>query len=283
MALAGLVPGRALAQAKAAATVSAVMLSDLHFDPFHDPAKTPLLVQAPLKEWEGILSRPDSATQPADFAAVQKACSGKRSIDAPYRLLSSALKTAKEQAPDARFVTVSGDLLVHELDCRYRAAMKLPKATEDDQSVSAAFAEKTTLYVMKLVEATFKGVPVYFALGNNDTRCNHNRMDVRDAYLKATGQAAIDGLVGVKAAEREQALATYQSAGYYGVTMAAPMKRTRLLVLDDIFMMSKFANCEGDAKDSKGADEQIAWLTKELDGAKKRGEPVWVLGHLPRS
>jgi sphingomyelin phosphodiesterase acid-like 3 len=159
--------------------------------------------------------------------------------------------------------------------------MKLPKATEDDQSVSAAFAEKTTVFVMQQVESVFKGVPVYLALGNNDSRCNHNRLDVDDAYLKATGQAVIDGLVGISAPERKLALATYDSAGYYGVTMAAPMERTRLLVLDDIYMMSRFATCEADDKDQRGAQIQMAWLTSQLDAARQRGERVWVLGHVP--
>jgi sphingomyelin phosphodiesterase acid-like 3 len=280
--IAGWIPTRALAQATAPqlATVSAVMLSDLHLDPFHDPAKVPLLVKAPVEQWEAILRSPDSATQEADFAEVQKACKGKQTFDSPYALLISGLKAAKAQAPDARFVTVSGDLLVHDLDCRYRAAMKLPKATGDDQSVSAAFAEKTTVFVMKQVEQVFAGAPVYVALGNNDSRCKHNRLDVRDDYLKATGQAVIDGLVGVSAADRKLALATYDSGGYYGVTMAAPMGPTRLLVLDDIYMMSGYSNCEADNTDQKGAREQLAWLTKELDGARQRGERVWVLGHV---
>jgi sphingomyelin phosphodiesterase acid-like 3 len=274
----------AFAQSKAApqpATVPAVLLSDLHLDPFHDPAKVPLLVKAPVEEWEAILKSPASATQEADFAAIQDACKGKQSFDSPYALLSSALRAAKAQAPGAKFVVVSGDLLVHELDCRYRAALKLPKAKRDDQSLSAAFAEKTTVFAMKQVESSFAGIPVYLALGNNDSRCNHNRLDVNDAYLKATVQPVIDGLVGIREAERKQALDTYESAGYYGVTMAAPMQKTRLLVLDDIYMMSKFATCEADDSDHTGADEQIAWLTKELDDARQHGERVWVLGHLP--
>jgi sphingomyelin phosphodiesterase acid-like 3 len=281
--IAGWLPARTLAEAAAleSSTVSAVMLSDLHLDPFHDPAKVPLLVKAPLEQWEAILRSPDSATQEADFAEVQKTCKGKQTFDSPYALMIGGLLAAKAQAPNAQFVTVSGDLLVHDLDCRYRAAMKLPKATGDDQSVSAAFAEKTTVFVMKQVEQVFAGVPVYIALGNNDSRCKHNRLDFRDDYLKATGQAAIDGLVGVSATDRKLALATYDSAGYYGVTMAAPMERTRLLVLDDIYMMSGFSNCEADDTDQKGAQEQLAWLTKELDGARQRGERVWVLGHVP--
>jgi sphingomyelin phosphodiesterase acid-like 3 len=281
--IAGSIPARALAQATApqSSTVSALMLSDLHLDPFHDPAKVPLLVKAPVEQWDAILRSPDSATQEVDFAEVQKACKGKQTFDSPYALLISGLQAAKAQGPNAQFVTVSGDLLVHDLDCRYRAAMKLPKGTGDDESLSAAFAEKTTVFVMKQVEQVFVGVPVYIALGNNDSRCKHNRLDVHDDYLKATGQAVIDGLVGVSAADRKLALATYDSAGYYGLTMAAPMERTRLLVLDDIYMMSGFSNCEADDTDQKGAQEQFAWLNKELDAARQRGERVWVLGHVP--
>lgn len=240
--LAALLPALAFGQEKVEpqpSTIQTVMLSDLHFDPFHDPAKVPLLVKAPLEQWETILNSPDSPTQQADFAAAQSACKGKQSTDAPYALLSSSLHAAKAQAHDARFVTVSGDLLVHDLDCRYRTAMQLPKAAGDDQSLSAAFAEKTTVFVMKQVENVFAGIPVYLALGNNDSRCNHNRLDLHDEYLQATREAVIDGLVGISASERKQALATYESSGYYGVTMAAPMERTRLLVLDDIYMMSK--------------------------------------------
>jgi sphingomyelin phosphodiesterase acid-like 3 len=257
------------------------MLSDLHFDPFHDPAKVSQLVKAPVEEWAEILKSPDSATQETDFAWIQESCEGKQQVDAPYVMLRSSLHAAKVQVPDAQFVTVSGDLLVHDLDCRYRAAMKLGKPKGDDQSVSAAFAKKTTVFVMNQVESVFAGIPVYMALGNNDSRCNHNRLGLHDGYLKATGQAVINGLVGVSAAERRLALNTYQSAGYYGVTMSAPIRRTRLLVLDDIYFMSKFENCEADETDRKGEQEQIAWLTKELDGARRRGEMVWVLGHVP--
>jgi sphingomyelin phosphodiesterase acid-like 3 len=277
-ALTALLAPRAVAET---GTFPAVMLSDLHFDPFHDPAKVPQLVKAPAEQWDAILKQPDSPTQAADFAAVQDACHSKESTDSPYLLLKSALAEAKSTAAGARFVTVSGDLIVHELDCRYRAALHLEKATGDDQSLSAPFAKKATVFVMKEVEAAFPKTPVYLALGNNDSRCNHNRLDVRDAYLKATSQAVIDGLVGVSAAERTTAHESYETAGYYAVTMAAPMQKTRLLVLDDTYMMSQYENCEADSKDRKGAEAQLDWLGKELDAARQQGERVWVMGHVP--
>ena len=279
---AGLGAGRAVAQtAPRAATVPVALLSDLHFDPFHDPAKTAQLLTAPVEQWDVILKSADSPDQAKEFAAVQEACKAKLLMDSPYALLSGALHEAKAAAGKPAFVEVSGDLLVHDFDCRYRTVLKLAKATGDDQSVSAAFAAKTTVFVMKEVEAVYAGAPVYFALGNNDSRCDHNRLDVHDAYLKATGQAVVDGLSGISASERRQALETYDSSGYYAVTMAAPMVRTKLLVIDDIYMMSSFADCEADSGNKAGADEQIAWLMRELDGARQRGERVWVLGHVP--
>ena len=267
---AGLGAGRAVAQTvPRAATVPAVLLSDLHFDPFHDPAKAAQLLKTPVEQWDAILKSGDSPDQAKEFAAVQEACKAKLLMDSPYALLNGALHEAKAAAGKPAFVEVSGDLLVHDFDCRY------------DESLSAAFAAKTTVFVMKEVEAAYAGVPVYFALGNNDSRCNHNRLDVHDAYLKSTGQAVVEGLLGISASERKQALETYGSAGYYAVTMAAPMVKTKLLAIDDIYMMSKFADCEADPSNKAGAEEQIAWLTRELDGARQRGERVWVLGHLP--
>jgi sphingomyelin phosphodiesterase acid-like 3 len=280
----GFLTGHADAQTSASpqiAPISVVMLSDLHLDPFHDPAKVAQLVSAPVDQWNSILSSPDSPTQAADFSSVQHACKSKQLMDSPFALFNSALQASRTQAPNAHFVIVSGDLLVHDLDCRYRAAMKLPKATGDDQSLSAAFAEKTTLFVISQVESVFSGMPVYFALGNNDSRCNHNRLDVQDAYLQATSQAVINGLRGATAAERKKALATYKSAGYYSVTLAAPMRHTRLLVIDDIYMMSKFEDCEANEKDQAGAQQQITWLNQQLDQARQQGEQVWLLGHVP--
>ncbi len=282
MASLGLGAGPVMAQTAAQkASVPVELLSVLHFDPFHDPAKAAQLVKAPVAQWDAILGSADTADQASEFAAVQEACHSKQVMDSPYALLNGALHEAKAMAAKPAFVEVSGDLLVHDFDCRYRAALKLEKAAGDDQSLSAAFAAKTAVFVMKKVEAVNAGIPVYFALGNNDSRCNHNRLDVHDAFLKATGQAVLDGFLGVSAPQRKQALQTYDAAGYYAVTMTAPMVNTKLLVIDDIYMMSKFSGCSADQSNTAGADEQIAWLTRQLDEARKQGEFVWMLGHLP--
>ena len=263
-------------------TVPVLMLSDLHFDPFHDPDRIPLLAKEPISKWKSILEMPDSPNQATRFASLQQTCKAKESTDTPYTLLRSTLDAAKGQTPAVGFVTLSGDLLVHDLDCKYRVAMSLPESTADDQSVSTAFAEKTTSFVIEQVDAAFQKVPVYVALGNNDSRCNHNRLDLHDGYLQSSAPAIIAGLRGADAAEITLARRTYESAGYYAVTMPAPMRNTRLIVLNDIYMMPKFTSCEAN-EDRKGEQEQIEWLHKQLDAARLRKQRVWVLGHLPPS
>ncbi len=68
-------------------------------------------------------------------------------MDSPYALLSGALHEAKAAAGKPAFVEVSGDLLVHDFNYRYRTVLKLAKATGDDQSVSAAFAAENNFSV----------------------------------------------------------------------------------------------------------------------------------------
>ena len=257
--------------ADSSATILVLMLSDLHFDPFRDPAKVARLAATPVAGWEAILSEPDSSTQAASFAALQSTCSAK-SLDTDHALLLASLKAAKAQTTGLKFVTISGDMLVHQFDCRYQTLMKIDAYT--------AFAGKTASYVIRLVEAEFPGVPVYVALGNNDSGCGDYKLDVQDHFFAGTSQAVLEGLRGAGAAELKQAREDYETGGYFAVNLPQPMRRTRLLVLDDIFLSRKYTTCASKA-DATGMNDAMAWLTRELDGARQRGEQVWMMAHIP--
>src|SRR5215469_15615084 len=58
-------------------TVPALMVSDIHLDPFYDPAKAKQLAAAPVSEWAKILSSPDSPGRADAYAALQKTCGAK--------------------------------------------------------------------------------------------------------------------------------------------------------------------------------------------------------------
>src|ERR1700691_3668521 len=95
------------ASAQTAETVPMVMLSDIHFDPFHDPAKFEQLRAAPALEWEGILDKPDAPALAAASEKQMAACK-LQCPDTPWTLLHASLLAAQAQSPNALFVTVSG-------------------------------------------------------------------------------------------------------------------------------------------------------------------------------
>ncbi|GAC1361777.1 MAG: hypothetical protein NVSMB3_10000 [Acidobacteriaceae bacterium] len=254
-----------------------LLLSDIHFDPFHDPGKVVRLAAAPVDAWDGILGEPASADQEAAFQRLQARC-GARGVDTSYGLWESSLGAMKTAAREAKFAMVSGDLVVHGFGCRYRALMPAGTGEESAAKESAALAEKTVRFVLGKLRVSLGKIPVYVALGNNDSGCGDYKMDAGDAFLNATKEWVLDGVA--SGAEEKKARTDYAAGGYYSVRMRAPMERTRLIVLDDVFLSPKHARCGGKADAEAGAG-QMAWLRKELAGARRQGERVWVLGHIP--
>ena len=277
--LVGLAAGFAGAQAPVpaakpeASTIPVLMLSDIHFDPFRDPAKVAKLAAAPVTGWEAILKAPDSATQVADFQTLQAACAGAKGLDSNEALFDASLKAEHTHGPGVKFVTISGDLLVHQFDCRFATVMKTEKGYGE-------FAEKTASYVIKRVEAEFPTASVYVALGNNDSSCGDYALDMHDRFLSGTSKAVVDGLRDASAEDVAQAKTDYEAGGYFSVELVAPMKKTRLLVIDDMYLSKKWATCSKKADKSDPA-AVLTWLKSQLDGAAQRGEKVWVMGHIP--
>ena len=258
--------------AKSGHTASALLLSDIHFDPFHDPGKVARLAKAPASEWEAIFAEPASADQPTAFAALQRQCNA-RGVDTSYELFQSSLHAEQNETRDVKFITLSGDLITHGFSCRYAAL--LPGKTPNDYS---AFVARTVEYVTSQLRKTFPGVPLYAALGNNDSGCGDYRLNEADDFLKVTAKSIVAGLP--KSADQDKALADFMAGGYYSVMMAAPMRNTRLIVLDDIFMSQKYTTCGGQ-KDTSAAAAQIAWLRSQLAEARRQKQRVWVMGHIP--
>jgi sphingomyelin phosphodiesterase acid-like 3 len=260
-----------LAAAAHAQTVPVVMLSDIHFDPFHDPGKFAQLQSAPAAQWLAILSVPDSPTAVADFTALQKTCKAK-GIDTPFALLISSLQAEHAQQPHPAFVTVSGDLLVHKFDCRFQQLA--PKASEADYS---AFAAKTVQFVALELHATFPQSPVYFALGNNDSGCGDYKEDVDSKFLQADAQSfAAD----VDKPNIQAVLTEFPHEGDYNALLPVPFHNMRLLVLQDIFESKRYTACSN-AKNPHAEAEQIAWLRAQLQSARAHHEHVWIMAHIP--
>jgi sphingomyelin phosphodiesterase acid-like 3 len=253
-------------------TPSVVMLSDIHFDPFHDPAKFAQLRKATVTSWPTILDSPDSANQAQDFAGLQKTC-GARGIDTPNALLKSSVRAAQVQDPKPLFVTLSGDLMAHQFDCRFHTLA--PGATAADYS---AFAAKTVSFVAYELWLAFPDTPIYIALGNNDSGCKDYSEDPNSAFLKADAIAISANAKSPH--DRFMIEMEFGHHGDYSIMLPKPLGHTRLVVLQDIFESKKYSTCSGTSTDA-GSKAQLAWLRAQLASARKAHQTVWLMAHIP--
>jgi sphingomyelin phosphodiesterase acid-like 3 len=255
----------------AKATVPALLLSDIHFEPFWDPAKVPQLAAAPVSEWKAILAAAPSPDQQQRFAALKQTCHA-RGVDTSFALFDSSLKAMRSHAAGVRFVTVSGDLLSHDFQCKFNTLV--PESKPADYRT---FVEKTLDYVIGELNGTFPSVPVFVALGNNDSDCGDYQLDAHSVFLADTGSEVTKNF---PASERQATQESFAAGGYYSVSLPAPIENARLLVLNDLFMSNNYATCSGKA-DPAAADAQIAWLRQQLAEARANKQKVWVMGHIP--
>jgi sphingomyelin phosphodiesterase acid-like 3 len=252
-------------------TIPALLVSDIHFDPFHDPARVRELVAAPVAQWQSILSAPPSSNQPQAFASLQQSCHA-RGVDTPFALLHSSLQAMKARQPDAKFMAVSGDLMAHAFTCRYSTLFP-GSALADYQ----AFVLKTLSFVVAELRATFPGMPIYAGLGNNDSGCGDYQLDAGSDFLSQAGRIIAEGL---PKSQQQEAIKEFGDGGYYSITMAEPMHDTRLIVVNDLFFSPRYSTCAG-KPDSAPATQQLSWLEQQLAQARKSGQRVWVVGHIP--
>ncbi len=252
-------------------TVPVLMVSDIHFEPFWDPAKAQRLAAVPADEWKATLAAPDAADRAQRFSDLEETCHA-RGIDTSYPLFASSLDAMRADAAGIKFITISGDLIAHAFSCKYRTVF--PRATPADYR---AFVEKTIAFVVRSLREDFPGAAVYAALGNNDSDCGDYQLDAQSEFLAATGKTLTADLSG---AERRSAMDAFAAGGYYSATLPAPIQRTRLLVLDDLFMARRYATC-ANKPDTSAAAAQVAWLQQQLERARQKKEKIWVMGHIP--
>jgi sphingomyelin phosphodiesterase acid-like 3 len=264
-------PAQKVKSQEPASTVPALLVSDIHFEPFWDPEKAPKLAAAPASEWESILASPASADREARFAALEQTCHA-RGEDASWPLFQSAMRTMRAAAGGAKFVAVSGDLISHSFSCKFKAS--LPGSTS---AAYRDFVGKTIQFVIGEVNGIIAGAPVYTTLGNNDSDCGDYRLDAHSDFLAATGRLITQNF---SPASRDAALGSFAAEGDYSVPLPAPIANGRLIVLNDIFLSKRYSTCSG-KPDPQAAADEIAWLRGQLAEARAAGQKVWVMGHIP--
>jgi sphingomyelin phosphodiesterase acid-like 3 len=249
----------------------ALFLSDVHFDPFHDPQKAALLIRSPANEWASILRSPDSAGQEQSFEDLQRTCRA-GGVDTDFALLGSSVEALRASASDAQFAVLTGDLIAHNFSCRFKTLS--PKATDEDYE---KFVVKTMEFLIATLRKAVPGRPIYIALGNNDSACGDYRLDENSGFLRDVSKVIASALPPDIAADT---LLSSPKGGYYSVPMAAPMRNTRLIVLNDLFLSPRYETCGGASAPALSQGE-TDWLRGELQTAREHKEKAWIIGHIP--
>ncbi|MHC1713606.1 MAG: metallophosphoesterase [Solidesulfovibrio sp.] len=231
-----------------------LFFSDVHLSPFADPSLVKALVAAPVGQWSAIL-----AGGKPGYAAY-----GQDSNDA---LLQSTLDDMARRTPKPDFILFGGDLLCHKFWTLYPAL-----SGDASPAGLTAFIAKTVEYFLTETTRRFPGVPLYVALGNNDSVEGDYSIAPNSPYLAATAEVTARLALKTDAA-RTAFLATYPQYGGYAVTLPEA-GGLRLIVIDDIFWSKKYPH--------PGLGGPVAaFLERELAAARQAGQPVWFMTHIP--
>jgi sphingomyelin phosphodiesterase acid-like 3 len=252
-------------------TVPALMLSDIHFEPFYDPVKAVQLFSAPVNRWGAILDSAPTPTREKDFATLNEVCHS-RGADTSEALWRSSLRAMHLRATSATFVTVSGDLLAHEFQCKFKRTF--PLATDQDYVL---FTANTIRYLVRGLQANFPARPLYVAMGNNDSGCGDYREDRNSAFLSEVAKIVTASL---PPDDREENLRDFSIGGFYNAPLPREIPHTRIVVLDNLFSSYKYTNC-ANKPGEYASNQQIAYLRNQIAEAREHHQVLWVMAHIP--
>lgn len=231
-------------------------VSDIHFNPFADPAIVTKLEAAEVSEWDAILA---SSTVTA-FSAYGS--------DVNDPLLRSAIGAMQKELPSPAFVLISGDFLAHGFEKSYQQY-----ATDKSQAAYTAFVTKTVAYVASNFRKTYPGVRIYPTLGNNDSDCGDYAVAPDGAFL-ANFRDVWRPMVGSRSFDRR-----FATGGYYHADLPG-LRNIRVIALNTNFFSTSYKNPCGKPGPDPGLRE-LEWLDAELLLARVEHKRVWLLFHIP--
>lgn len=232
-----------------------ISLSDVHFNPYYDPSLMAQLEASDVAQWPAIFAS-SKITTPSTYGA-----------DTNYPLFQSFLADLKVRAADARFVTITGDLLGHDFPQNFQLY-----SADKSEDAYESFTTKTIQFIASQIQSAVPHIPIFPVLGNNDSDCGDYETTPNGWFLSAFAKAWAPSV------KSSTFVKQFSSAGNYAV--AAPIKDTLIIGLDSIFLSMNYDNACGEEGVDYGA-ETLTWLRRKLESAKAKHQRVWILYHIP--
>ena len=250
--------GSAPAAAQGGGSGRFIALSDIHLDPFADPALVPMLAAAPPEQWPEILARSSGARY------------GSYGRDTAWGLLASALDEMRRVEPDPAFLVLTGDLLAH----RFRDHFVMLAGSWDEAQYHA-FVARTVTVIGQEIARRFPGRQVLLTVGNEDSDCGDYKLTPDGVFLRSTLALArsLTG-AGADAAFTRDWLA---GRGYDVANRAVPS--LRMISVNSVYLSARYRDACGSAADP--GDDTLTWLAERLAETERRGETAWLLMHIP--
>jgi len=237
-----------------------LLVSDVHFSPFVGTTSADIakLQAAPVSRWRAILAAADPTTRSAPGQ------------DTDAALLEASLRAMRQAVQRPPVVTLTGDLLAHDFETSYKAAMA--GATDADFQ---AFVDKTVAYLARRFDATFPRAQFLLTLGNDDSVCGDYEATPDGPFLLHTAQAWAP-LVN-RHGRAPGFVASFRRLGSY--TARLPVRGLHAVAIDDVFWSAKYDNACGSPNQDPALD-QANWLIRAMQ-ALPRGHRAWLATHIP--
>lgn len=239
-----------------------VIASDLHFNPFFDPAIVKRLAATPPRQWEPIFNRSKLAAYSQNHQ------------DTNWLLLQSSLDAMHKTLPNPPLVMITGDLLAHNFPASFRSA-----TGDTNREHYRAFVRKTVTFLGWELQKRFPGAQMLLTPGNNDDECGDYDVEADGPFLGDTAE-----LTRKLARSGPEVARDWSELGSYSVAPRA-IPGIRILSVNSVFFSNKYQSASlGHAcatVDSTAAERTFTWLETELAQARAGNKKVWLMFHIP--
>ena len=237
-----------------------VVISDVHFNPFYDPALFDQLVEYDPSQWRDIFESTTNSSLP------------NYGQEANYRLFNMTMDDMALNMPDPDLIIFPGDILTHHFDTLF-----YENYGSQDQEALHAFIFKTVEFFALELREYYPQAPVIFTLGNNDAYAGDYNLIPGGEFLADT--SAMFRYYFLPNTDIEDYTATYQAGGYYKGFMDD--NATMLISLNSVLFSHRRPAPTDPGEGQNAAWDQLDWLGECFEN-RQSPRPASPDGH-PRS